>query len=103
MPDDAKAALQQAVCDVIFEAWSLCDNTANSNPPEVPQESWDRLSSALSRLEELIPEGERPCMPSVAARLLAMPQTNLSQAIISDITERYAAYVLADKDTSHAG
>lgn len=34
-------------------AWSLLDNTANSDPPEVEQADWDKLSAAMMRLDEL--------------------------------------------------
>jgi hypothetical protein len=62
--------LMNAVGEVLRQAYYLLDDTANDNPPEVPQESWDNLSNAVTALEALIPDSEQPCMIGVAARLL---------------------------------
>ncbi len=93
--------LQQAVCNVIWEAFRLLDETANSDPPEIEQDAWDRLAGAMEALEDLIPEEEEPCYPSVAARLLvaesALSPTPTGEVSKGALGERVAE-IIAEGD-----
>lgn len=62
--------LQQAVWEIVRAAWCLLDDTANDNPPEVPQDSWDGLANAMEAVKAHIPDSEWPCEESVCVRLL---------------------------------
>ncbi|NOW44079.1 hypothetical protein FHW96_000206 [Novosphingobium sp. SG751A] len=83
----APADLVEAVREVLNHAYYLLDDTANDNPPEVSQESWDNLSKAVETLEGLIPQEEQPCIIGVAARLIAGSAPYPAHA---DLVERIA-------------
>jgi len=74
------AGLVEATREVVRAAWNLCDNTANANPPEVPQEYWDGLSSALDKLEGLIPEREQPASAGHAVTMVLQALLTLQQS-----------------------
>lgn len=66
------ADLVEAVREVLNHAYYLLDDTANDNPPEVPQDSWNNLAKAVETLESMIPDDEQPCIIGVAARLISI-------------------------------
>ncbi|WP_157092809.1 hypothetical protein [Sphingomonas hankookensis] len=81
------AGMQQAVAEVLNAAWGLCDDTAegSSDIPRVPREAWMRQSAALDALEALIPVSEHPCLPGVAARLIAAGPEEASDPAVSGL------------------
>jgi hypothetical protein len=104
----APADLVEAVREVLNQAYYLLDDTANDNPPEVPQDSWDNLAKAVETLGSLIPKDEWPCIIGVAARLIAGDTPKLDprdaeiERLKAELIEQQAAVVRVSIDNAVA-